>query len=141
MPISPTAVSAAHDLDALFKGFADPTRIRILNLLTAGRLCVCDIVQLLELPQPTVSRHLAYLRRAGLVTVTRDLRFAYYQLAEPRDGVHRSLIHCVRSCFTAIGSLGRERRAAQKRARARRDTPCGNSARALGCHMTHPRAP
>lgn len=124
MRLLTASAPATQDLDALFKGFADPTRIRILNLLTAGRLCVCDIVQLLDLPQPTVSRHLAYLRRAGLVTVTRDLRFAYYQLAEARDGVHRSLLHCVRSCFTAIGSLGRERRAAQRRARARRDTPC-----------------
>lgn len=122
MPPASAPAPATRDLDVLFKGFADPTRIRILNLLTAGELCVCDIVQLLDLPQPTISRHLAYLRRVGLVTATRDLRFAYYQLAEPRDGVHRSLIHCVRSCFTAFGALGRERRAAKRQ--ARRKSPC-----------------
>lgn len=117
------SVAAARNLDILFKGFADPTRIRILNLLTAGQLCVCDLVELLGLPQPTVSRHLAYLRRAGLVTADRDLRFAYYQLAEPRDQVHRSLLRCVRSCFTAVG-LGRERRAARRQVQARRNAPC-----------------
>lgn len=53
------------DLDAVFKGFADPTRIRILSVLAAGELCVCDIVDVLRLPQPAVSRHLAYLRRDG----------------------------------------------------------------------------
>lgn len=113
----------AAGLDAVFKGFADPTRLRILNLLAAGRLCVCDIVQLLDLPQPTVSRHLAYLRRTGLVTATRDVRFAYYQLAEPRHAVHLNLINCVRSCFVGIGSLERERRSALRRVRARHGSP------------------
>ena len=59
---SSTAITDAPrvaDLDLLFKGFADPTRIRILSVLAAGELCVCDIVELLGLPQPTVSRHLA----------------------------------------------------------------------------------
>ena len=75
------------DLDQLFKGFADPTRIRILSLLAAGELCVCDIVTILELPQPTVSRHLAYLRRMGLVKATREWKFAHYRLAEPDHAV------------------------------------------------------
>src|SRR5687768_2464965 len=60
------------DLDGLFRGFADPTRLRILNVLCAGELCVSDIVEVVGLPQPAVSRHLAYLRRSGLVAVTRD---------------------------------------------------------------------
>lgn len=118
----PTAALPA--LDALFKGFADPTRIRILNLLAAGELCVCDIVELLDLPQPMVSRHLAYLRRTGLVTATRDLQFAHYRLAEPRHAVHRNLISCVRSCFTGIGRLDRERRAAERRVRERFKASC-----------------
>ncbi len=119
----PPAPATARDLDLLFKGFADPTRIRILNLLTAGRLCVCDLVDLLELPQPAVSRHLAYLRRAGLVRATRESRLAYYRLAEPAGPVHRSLLSCVRTCFAAVGVLGRERRAARGRAGARRTPP------------------
>ena len=106
---------AVGDLETLFAGFADATRLRILNLLTAGELCVSDIVDILGLPQSTVSRHLAYLRRAGLVEATRELRFADYRLAKPVHPVHRSLLNCVRSCFTGIGSLDRERAAALRR--------------------------
>ena len=68
------AAPAVSDLETLFNGFADPTRLRILNLLAAGELCVCDLVELLDLPQPLVSRHLAYLRRTKLVEVTRSTR-------------------------------------------------------------------
>lgn len=111
-------------LDALFRGFADPTRIRILNLLVAGELCVCDLVELLDLPQPTVSRHLAYLRRAGLVVVTREAKFAHYRLAAPAGAVHQNLLNCVRSCFTGIRGLDRERRGAVRRVTERASNPC-----------------
>ena len=113
------------DLDALFRGFADPTRIRILNLLVVGEMCVCDLVEILELPQPTVSRHLAYLRGAGLVAVTRESSFAHYRLTEPANHVHRNLINCVRGCFIGIRSLDRERRRAIARAKQRETEPCG----------------
>ena len=115
---------ALSDLDELFKGFADPTRIRILNLLVAGELCVCDLVNILELPQPTVSRHLAYLRAAGLVLVTRESKFAHYRLADPGNGVHRNLLDCVRGCFVGIKSLDAERRRAVKRIAERESDPC-----------------
>ena len=117
-------VPALRDLDTVFKGFADPTRIRILSLLAAGELCVCDLVDILELPQPTVSRHLAYLRKASLVSVTRDSSFAHYRLAEPQGDVHRNLIACVRSCFTGIKSLDAERRMAIARVKQREMEPC-----------------
>jgi ArsR family transcriptional regulator len=120
----PTAVPAVADLDALFRGFADPTRIRILNLLAAGELCVCDIVDILRLPQPTISRHLAYLRRMALVEVTRESRLAHYRLAEPAHTVHHNLVNCVRSCFRGIHSLDRERASAEARVRARAQEPC-----------------
>lgn len=112
------------DLETLFKAFADPTRLRILSLLAAGELCVCDIVEILDVPQPTVSRHLAALRTAGLVAVTRDWKFAHYRLAEPADPVHRNLIVCVRSCFRGIRSLDRERLKAEQRVSARESDPC-----------------
>jgi ArsR family transcriptional regulator len=111
-------------LDGLFKGLADPTRIRILNLLAAGELCVCDLVALLGLSQPTVSRHLAYLRRAGLVAARPDLRFTYYRLADPATPVLRNLLSCVRTCFSGIASLEREREAAEARVAERRARPC-----------------
>lgn len=123
-----TASPAVHDpgsaFDGLFKGLADPTRIRIVNLLAAGELCVCDLVGLLDLPQPMVSRHLAYLRHAGLVTVRREPRYAYYRLAPAEDPVHASLVHCVRRCFDEAGPLHAERRAALRRVRQRRAQPC-----------------
>jgi ArsR family transcriptional regulator, arsenate/arsenite/antimonite-responsive transcriptional repressor len=115
---------AVTDLDELFKGFADPTRLRILNALAAGELCVCDLIDLLALAQSLISRHLAYLRRAGLVEVTRASKYAYYRLAEPSNPVHRSLINCVRSCFVGIESLDRERRRAEARVREREESPC-----------------
>jgi ArsR family transcriptional regulator len=120
-PMEPLVV---EDLDMLFRGFADPTRIRILSVLAAGELCVCDIVDILRLQQPAVSRHLAYLRRAGLVEVSRNWKYAHYRLTEPSDAVHRNLSHCVRSCFIGIASLDRERRLAEKRVRARKEAPC-----------------
>lgn len=119
-PSTPTVA----DLDALFKAFADPTRLRILSLLAAGELCVCDIVEILKLPQPTVSRHLGALRAAGLVEVEREWKFAHYRLAEPGDPVHRNLINCVGSCFRGIASLDRERKQAESRVAARRSDPC-----------------
>ena len=51
----------------LFKAFADPVRLRLLNLLAEGEVCVCHLHEALDLPQSTVSRHLAYLRKRGLV--------------------------------------------------------------------------
>lgn len=120
----PAGAATVGDLDAVFKGFADPTRIRILSLLAAGELCVCDIVEILGLPQPAVSRHLAYLRRTGLVEVQRDAKFAHYRLAAAEHAVHRNLINCVRTCFRGITSLDHERRKAERRVNARVASPC-----------------
>jgi ArsR family transcriptional regulator len=122
--VPPTAPPPITALDLLFKGFADPTRIRILNLLVAGELCVCDLVDLLRVPQSTVSRHLRYLHRAGLVEVSRDWKFAHYRLAHPSHPVHRNLVECVRTCFRGIAQLDRERARAEARARARAIEPC-----------------
>jgi ArsR family transcriptional regulator, arsenate/arsenite/antimonite-responsive transcriptional repressor len=66
----------------LFKALSDETRLRILSLLTAGELCVCELMATLNLPQSTVSRHLAYLRNAGLVEDRRQGVWMFYRLAE-----------------------------------------------------------
>ena len=124
VPDSAAPGPSISDLDVLFKAFADPTRLRVLSLLAAGELCVCDIVDILGLPQPTISRHLAALRNAGLVDVTREWKFAHYRLAAPSDPVHRNLINCVRSCFRGIESLDRERVKAEVRVRTRETDPC-----------------
>ena len=124
MPSKKAQAPVVADVDTLFRGFADPSRIRILNVLAAGELCVCDIVALLRLAQPTVSRHLAYLRRTRLVQARPDLKFTYYRLAEPNDAIHRNLISCVRTCFRGIDSLDRERDLAEMRVAERKASPC-----------------
>lgn len=116
--------NGVYIIDRLFKGFADPTRLRILNVLVPGELCVCDIVELLGLPQPAVSRHLAYLRRSGLVEASREWKYAHYRLAQPITSVHANLLNCVRSCFVGITSLSVERELAEARVRDRRESPC-----------------
>lgn len=74
------------DAQTLFTAMADETRLRILNLLGEGELCVCDLMKVLGEPQSKVSRHLAYLRRAKLVTARRRGPWMHYRLAglEPR---------------------------------------------------------
>ena len=65
-------------LDEILKAAADPTRLRLLNLLRLGSICVCDLQAVLRIPQPTVSRHLAALRHAGLVSdVRKGTRIVY----------------------------------------------------------------
>lgn len=123
VPAAQPAFAIDH-LDTLFRGFADPTRIRILNLLAAGPLCVCDIVALLELPQSTVSRHLGHLRRSALVEVERGAKFDYYRLAAPASPVHQNLIKCVRTCFRGIAALDDERAQAEDRVADRKESPC-----------------
>jgi ArsR family transcriptional regulator len=77
------------DLELLFKALADATRLRILALLADGEICVCHIHESLRLPQPTVSRHLAYLRRAKLVAARREGVWMHYRIASIDDPVRR----------------------------------------------------
>lgn len=84
--------------ERLFRAMSDRTRLRILNLLRHGELCVCDIVDVLHVPQPTASRHLAYLRRTRLVVARRDGHWSYYRLAESENEFHESVLNCVACC-------------------------------------------
>src|SRR3990167_10728575 len=68
-------------MDVVFKALADPTRLRILALLAGGEICVCDIHDTLGIPQPRASRHLSYLRRAGLVETRKQGLWVHYRLA------------------------------------------------------------
>lgn len=74
---------APSRLDEILKAAADPTRLRLLNLLRLGSICVCDLKAVLRLPQPTVSRHLAALRHVGLVTDVRKGTRIVYSLLPP----------------------------------------------------------
>jgi ArsR family transcriptional regulator len=85
----------------LLKAFADPVRLRLLNLLSGDReeVCVCHLHEALGLSQPTVSRHLAYLRKHGLVVGRKEGLWVHYRLARPRAGLHRILLGCLDSCL------------------------------------------
>jgi ArsR family transcriptional regulator len=72
-------------LDLLFRALADPTRLRLLNLIADREICVCFFVEILGISQPKISRHLAYLRRAGIVAARRQGRWMHYRLLAPPD--------------------------------------------------------
>ena len=75
----------------VFKALADATRLRILNLLARGELCVCDIMKILEIGQSKTSRHLAYLKNAGLVTDRREGLWIHYSVS-PSDELLQQLM-------------------------------------------------
>lgn len=82
-------------LEPVFLALSDATRLRIINLLGNGEVAVSDLVEVLNESQPKISRHLAYLRSAGLVSVRRDGKWIYYrleELTEPVDGIVGELL-------------------------------------------------
>jgi len=78
-------IKKQYDFELLFRALADRTRLRLINLIADGEVCVCSLVEVLNTSQPKVSRHLAYLRRAGLVSPRREGKWMYYSLHEPSD--------------------------------------------------------
>ncbi|MET0647830.1 MAG: metalloregulator ArsR/SmtB family transcription factor [Pyrinomonadaceae bacterium] len=72
-------------LELLFNSLADRTRLRLLNLLRDDELCVCYFVEVLKMTQPKISRHLGYLRRAGLVTARKQGKWIHYERVRPSD--------------------------------------------------------
>src|SRR5271163_1314908 len=93
----------------LFKAVADPVRLRLLNLLADGEVCVCHLYEALDLPQSTVSRHLAYLRKRGLVVGRKEGLWVHYRLAKPAGGLHRHLMACLGACAKELESLTHDR--------------------------------
>ena len=89
-------------------------------MLREGELCVCDIVGVLDVPQPKASRHLAYLKRAGLVTSRKEGLWSYYRLTPAHNAVHEKLLECLGCCFGDVPDLARDRRALENRLEARR---------------------
>jgi ArsR family transcriptional regulator len=72
-------------MELLFKALADRTRLRLLNLMGEGEVCVCFFVEVLGTNQPKISRHLAYLRRAGVVSARREGKWMHYRISTPED--------------------------------------------------------
>ena len=103
------------EMETLFKALADATRLRILGLLLTGEVCVCDIYESLKIPQSRASRHLAYLRRAGLVETRRAGQWIHYRLGTLDDPVLAAISDGVRHALTHIEAVHRDAERLQKR--------------------------
>jgi ArsR family transcriptional regulator, arsenate/arsenite/antimonite-responsive transcriptional repressor len=102
-------------MEGLFKALADATRLRILGLLLSGEVCVCDIHESLKIPQPKASRHLAYLRRLGLVESRREGLWIHYRLGKLTDPVLAAIGDAVRHALIHIDIVQRDGERLQKR--------------------------
>ncbi|HEX4075152.1 MAG TPA: metalloregulator ArsR/SmtB family transcription factor [Candidatus Acidoferrales bacterium] len=99
---------AGNSLDHLFRALGDPTRLRLLNLIAEREVCVCYFVGILRISQPKVSRHLAYLRRAGLVEARRDGRWMHYRLATPREPVSAEILRATLAHLKSLTQMQRD---------------------------------
>jgi ArsR family transcriptional regulator len=95
-------------MENVFKALADTTRLRILGLLLTGEVCVCDIHESLKIPQPKASRHLAYLRRSGLVTTRREGLWVHYRFGTPADPVLGAIGDAVRHALAHMDTVHRD---------------------------------
>lgn len=95
----------AARLDQLLKAAGDHTRLRILSLLQSESICVCELQAVLELPQPTISRHLAALRHAGLVHDRREGNRVVYSLAPAEERTLAALFELIGKCYPADEKL------------------------------------
>jgi ArsR family transcriptional regulator len=104
------------DLEALtrvYAALADPTRLRILSLLGDGEICVCHIHASLEVPQPTASRHLAYLKKSGLVEARRDGIWMHYKMAEIDNPVVAAVVKAALHALTHTDISAKDERRLQ----------------------------
>ena len=97
--------SPTLSLDLLFRALADPTRLRLLNLIADREICVCYLVEILRISQPKVSRHLAYLRRAGIVASRREGKWMHYRLHMPTDAAAAAVLREVLGRLAAMPAM------------------------------------
>lgn len=105
----------------LLKALSDPTRLRLLNLLQPGELCVCDLMAVLDMPQSTISRHLATLRHADLVSDERRGQWMYYKITDSKQ-LSGKLLKLLQSELTGEATAQKD---LQTLARLRADRGCG----------------
>ena len=112
------------DLIQIYQCFCDPTRLRILHLLTQTPLCVCHFQEILDEPQVKISKHLAYLRERGMVTAERDQNWMIYSLPKKRDAELAANLKCLQDCVGTDPVFKRDLRNLAK-VSARSDAPAG----------------
>jgi len=98
-----------YDIELLFKALADRTRLRVINLIGDEEVCVCFFVEVLKTNQPKISRHLAYLRRAGLVSTRREGKWMHYRVVEPPDEHAARIFREVRTWLANDATMQRDR--------------------------------
>ena len=98
-----------NDIENLFKALADRTRLRLINLIGDSEVCVCFLVTILKISQPKISRHLAYLRRAGMVAARREGKWMHYSLSEPKDEHAARIFREVRTSLAEHPSMQHDR--------------------------------
>lgn len=89
------------DLPRLFAALADRTRLRLINLMSGREVCVCFFVEILRQSQPKISRHLAYLRKAGIVTARREGKWMHYRIGQPLDPAAAAILSATLASFRA----------------------------------------
>ena len=102
------------ELESFFMALADKTRLRLLNLMRDGEICVCFFTEVLEESQPKISRHLAYLRNAGLVEARRDGKWMHYGLVMPSDAAQAAVLETVLGVIAGDRQMQRDRAALEK---------------------------
>ncbi|HEY7474722.1 MAG TPA: metalloregulator ArsR/SmtB family transcription factor [Vicinamibacterales bacterium] len=107
--------NSVRDLAGLFQALGDPTRLRILGLLLTGEVCVCHIYGSLRISQPKASRHLAYLRRVGVVETRRDGLWVHYRLADLPDPILKTIGRAVTHALTHVDVVQRDAGRLQKK--------------------------
>ena len=98
-----------YSIALLFKALADTTRLRLINLIGEDEVCVCFFVEVLKINQPKISRHLAYLRRAGVVSARRDGKWMHYRLIEPPDPHAANIFREVRASLAEESAMKSDR--------------------------------
>lgn len=96
------------DMERFFRALADRTRLRLLNLMGEGEVCVCFFVEVLGMSQPKISRHLGYLRRAGVVASRREGKWIHYKLAEPPNPHAAQVFDGIRAWLTEDDEMKRD---------------------------------
>jgi ArsR family transcriptional regulator len=96
-------------LDLLFRALADRTRLRLLNLMAPQEICVCYFTHVIGAPQPKISRHLAYLRRAGLVAARKSGKWMHYRLVLPQETAAAAIMQSTLDALRKDREMQRDR--------------------------------